>query len=44
MVAWTVGNTFRHMMDKVIIIGLFISGPAKMSIGTTFIGKILLFA
>ncbi len=44
MVARILGNTFRYMMAKVIIIGYFISESTAMPIGTTFVGKILLFA
>lgn len=42
-----IGNTFRYMMAKVIIIGIigaFISEQVAMPTGTTFVGKILLFA
>ena len=44
MVARIDGNTFRCMMARVIIIGSFISELVAMSIGTTFVGKILLFS
>ena len=43
MVARIDGNTFRCMMAKVIIIGSFISELVAMSIGTTYVGKILVF-
>ena len=44
MVARIDGNTFRCMMAIVIIIGSFISELVATSIGTTFVGIILLFS
>ena len=43
MIARIDGNKFRCMMAKAIIIGSFISELVAMSIGITYVGKILVF-